>query len=63
MASAAAPPPIEGTPIDPPPAEVPGFAEKLDRTAVGGIGYRALRSYTHANDALLTSGTAYYMFL
>ena len=63
MASAAAPPPIVGTPIDPPPAEVPGFAEKLDRTTVGGIGYRALRRYSHANVALLTSGTAYYLFL
>lgn len=63
MASAAAPPPIVGTPIDPPPAEVPDFAEKLDRTAVGGIGYRALRRYSHANVALLTSGTAYYLFL
>lgn len=62
MASAAAPPPIVGTPIDPP-AEVPDFAEKLDRTAVGGIGYRALRRYSHANVALLTSGTAYYPFL
>ncbi len=63
MASAAAPPPIVGTPIDPPPAEVPDFVEKLDRTAVGGIGYRALRRYSHANVALLTSGTAYYLFL
>ena len=63
MASAAAPPPIVGTPIDPPPTEVPDFAEKLDRTAVGGIGYRALRRYSHANVALLTSGTAYYLFL
>jgi len=63
MASAAAPPPIVGTPIDPPPTEVPGFAEKLDRTVVGGIGYRALRRYSHANVALLTSGTAYYLFL
>ena len=63
MASAAAPPPIVGTPIDPPPAEVPAFAEKLDRTTVGGIGYRALRRYSHANVALLTSGTAYYLFL
>ena len=63
MASAAAPPPIVGTPIDPPPTEVPGFAEKLDRTSVGGIGYRALRRYSHANVALLTSGTAYYLFL
>src|SRR4051794_27605331 len=59
MASAAAPPPIAGTPIDPPPPEIPGFAEKLDRTAVGGTGYRALRRYSHANVALLTSGTAY----
>ncbi|WP_457207712.1 YihY/virulence factor BrkB family protein [Nocardioides sp. P5_C9_2] len=63
MASGAAPPPIAGTPIDPPPAAVPDFARKLDRTAVGGVGYRALRRYSHANVALLTSGTAYYLFL
>ncbi len=63
MASAAAPPPIVGTPIDPPPKEVPGFAEKLDRTTVGGISYRAMRRYSVANVGLLAAGSAYYLFL
>jgi membrane protein len=63
MTTDAAPPPILGTPIDPPPRKVPGYAETLDRTAVGGIGYRAMRRYSYANVGLLASGTAYYLFL
>ncbi len=63
MGSAAAPPPIIGTPIDPPPAEIPAFAEKLDQTAIGGIAYRTLRRYTYARVGLLAAGTAYFMFL
>ena len=63
MSSSAAPPPITGTPIDPPPVEVPGYAEKLDRTMVGGVAYRALRRYSHANVGLLANGTAYYLIL
>ncbi len=63
MGSAAAPPPIAGTPIDPPPAEVPAFAEKLDRTPVGAVLYRTLLRYTNAKVGLLASGTAYYLFL
>lgn len=63
MASHAAPPPIAGTTIDPPPADVPAFAERLDRTAVGGIGYRALRRYSNANVGLLAAGTAYFLLL
>ena len=63
MASAAAPPPIVGTPIDPPPKEVPAFATKLDSTTVGGIGYRAMRRYSFGNVGLLANGTAYYLFL
>jgi membrane protein len=63
MASAAAPPPIIGTPIDPPPGEVPAFAEKLDQSTVGGIAYRTLLRYTNARVGLLAAGTAYYMFL
>lgn len=63
MASAAAPPPISGTPIDPPQAEIPGFAEKLDRITVGGVGYRAMRRYAYANGGLLAAGTAYFLFL
>jgi membrane protein len=63
MTTDAAPPSILGTPIDPPPRKVPGYAETLDRTAVGGIGYRAMRRYSYANVGLLASGTAYYLFL
>lgn len=63
MAPAAAPPPIVGTPIDPPPKAVPAFATKLDRTTVGGIGYRAMRRYSFGNVGLLANGTAYYLFL
>ncbi len=63
MISAAAPPPIPGTPIDPPPGDVPGFAKKLDSTQVGGIAYRSLLRYSHANVGLLAAGTAYFMFL
>jgi membrane protein len=63
MAAAAAPPPIVGTPIDPPPREVPQYAERLDRTAAGGIAYRAITRYGYAHVGLLVSGTAYYLFL
>jgi membrane protein len=52
-----------GIPIDPPPTEVPAYAEKMDRTKVGGIAYRAWNRYSHANGGMLAVGTAYYMFL
>jgi membrane protein len=61
--TAAAPPPIPGTPIDPPPPEAPAYAGKLDRTAAGGVAYRALRRYSHANVGLLAAGTGYYLML
>jgi len=63
MASAAAPPPIDGTVIDPPPSDPPAFAQKLDQTTVGGVAYRAMIRYNYAKVGLLASGTAYYMFL
>ena len=63
MAAAAAPLPIVGTSIDPPPREVPRYAERLDRTAAGGIAFRAMRRYTYAHVGLLSSATAYYLFL
>jgi uncharacterized BrkB/YihY/UPF0761 family membrane protein len=63
MVSAAAPPPILGDPIDPPAKSVPRVAERLDRWAVGGIGYRAARRYSYANGGLLAAGTAYHLFL
>src|SRR4051812_23745714 len=63
MAAAAATPPIAGTTIDPPPREVPRYAERLDRTVLGGIAYRAMGRYTYAHVGLLSSGTAYYLFV
>jgi membrane protein len=63
MAAAAAPPPIVGTTIDPPPRQLPRYAERLDRTAAGGIAYRARARYAYAHVGLLVSGTAYYLFL
>jgi len=63
MPIAAAPPPITGVPTDPPPKDVPGYAEKLDQTAVGGIAYRAWQRYAHSNVGLLAAGTGYYLFL
>jgi membrane protein len=63
MGSAAAPPPIRGTAIDPPPAKVPKYAERLDSTAAGGVAYRTLRRYSYANVGLLANGTAYYLLL
>ena len=63
MAAAAAPPPIAGTSVDPPPHDVPAYAERLDRTVAGGIAYRAVRRYTYAHVGLLSSGTAYYLLL
>lgn len=59
----AAPPPIGGTAVDPPPKPVPSFAERLDRTALGAVAYRAMRRYSYANVGLLANGTAYYLFL
>ncbi len=63
MPIAAAPPPMTGVPTDPPPKDVPSYAEKLDKTAVGGIAYRAWQRYSHANVGLLAAGTGYYLFL
>lgn len=63
LESAAAPPPISGTRIDPPPPDVPNLVRRLDRSAVGAVAYRATRRYAHANTGLLSAGTAYYMFL
>ena len=61
--AAAAPRPITGTPVDPPPGDVPRFAERLDRTSAGGVAYRAMDRYLYAHGGLLSSGTAYYLFL
>jgi uncharacterized BrkB/YihY/UPF0761 family membrane protein len=61
--STAAPAPIVGEPIDPLPSPAPQVAERLDRSAVGGVAYRAARRYSYANAGLLAAGTAYYLLL
>ena len=62
--AAAAPPPITGIAIDPPPTEIPAYAEAIDeRSEVGGILLRAKTRYSYANVGLLASGTAYYLIL
>jgi membrane protein len=62
MASAA-PPPILGDPIDPPADSHSAVAARLERSAIGGIAYRAARRYTYANVGLLAAGTAYHLLL
>lgn len=60
----AAPPPIAGTPTDPPPKDVPGYAVKIDeKSRLGGILLRAQSRYSYAKVGLLASGTAYYLLL
>jgi uncharacterized BrkB/YihY/UPF0761 family membrane protein len=59
----AAPPPILGEPIDPPTKSVPPLADRVDRSALGGIAYRAVLRCSHANVWLLAAGTAYHLFL
>jgi uncharacterized BrkB/YihY/UPF0761 family membrane protein len=61
--AAAAPRPIAGTSVDPPPRGVPPYAERLDRFAAGGVAYRAMDRYLYAHAGLLSSGTAYYLFV
>ncbi len=63
MGSAAAPPPITGRAIDPPLTKVPKLAARLATTTAGGVAYRTLRRYSHANVGLLANGTAYYLLL
>jgi membrane protein len=67
MITGAAPPPIPGRIIDPPPKEAPKKVHELDAQSgvVGtgvGVGYRALLRFTHSLAALLAAGTAYYLF-
>lgn len=64
MTTSAAPPPITGIAIDPPPSEVAGIARAIDsRSSVGGVLVRAAGRYSYANVGLLSSGTAYYLLL
>ncbi len=64
MTQVAAPRPIDGIAIDPPPKDVPGYATAIDeRSEVGGIVLRAKGRYAYANVGLLAAGTAYYLLL
>lgn len=64
MTTAAAPPPIAGVAVDPPPSPIPGYAAVIDeRSDVGGILIRAKGRYAYANVGLLAAGTAYYLLL
>lgn len=63
MRPAAATTPIDGVPVDPPSRPVPPVVERLDRSRVGGVAYRAARRYSTANAGLMAAGTAYYLLL
>jgi len=68
MAIMTTPPPIPGTPLDPPPKAAPDKVRELEARegAVGtgvGIGYRAFARFSQAKATLLAAGTTYYMFL
>lgn len=64
MASIAAPPPIPGKQIDPPPKDPPQIVETIDeRSNVAGIAYRAFNRFSFAKATLLSAGTTYYLFL
>ncbi len=68
MVAIAAPPPIPGEPIDPPPKAAPEVVQDLDEaegaaTIAVGVGYRALIRFNYARSTLLAAGTTYYVFL
>ncbi|MEN8040546.1 MAG: YhjD/YihY/BrkB family envelope integrity protein [Actinomycetota bacterium] len=68
MTAIAANPPIPGTPLDPPPIEVPELIQNLDEgdDAVAeavGVVYRAVTRFNYARSAILAAGTTYYAFL
>ncbi len=62
--SMAAPPPIPGESVDPPPREVTETLAKIqDRTSLGAILYRAILRFNGAHSLLLAAGTTYFIFL
>lgn len=68
MSDIAAPPPIPGEPLDPPPKATPDLVQDLESgeggaTATVGVAYRALTRFNHARSTLLAAGTTYYVFL
>ncbi len=67
MTTIAAPPPVPGEVIDPPPKDVPDVVEKLEAKegavgTVAGVGYRAMSRYSFSKGGLLAAGTTYYLF-
>lgn len=64
MSAAAAPPPIPGEHIDPPPPSTDKLLHTIeDRSGAAGSGFRAFTRFTHARASLLAAGTTYYIFL
>jgi membrane protein len=64
MSTAAAPPPIPGEHIDPPPPSTEKLLHTIeDRSGVAGSGFRAFTRFTNARASLLAAGTTYYIFL
>lgn len=61
MAAVASPPPIPGTPIDPPPNDPPEIVQ--GKGSLAGIAYRAYSRFSSAKATLLAAGTTYYLFL
>lgn len=61
---AAAPPPIPGDRIDPPPKSPAKTLSAIeDRSHAAGTGFRAFTRFTDAKASLLAAGTTYYIFL
>jgi membrane protein len=68
MASIAAPPPIPGEPIDPPPKAPPEAIQAMEDaegsiTDAIGLGYRVFARFNYARATFLAAGTTYYTFL
>lgn len=64
MSTTAAPPPIPGEHIDPPLKSPAAALRKVEeRSEVAGVGFRLFMRFTFARAALLSAGTAYYLFL
>ena len=64
----AAPGPIPGRAIDPPPRPAPELVHRLDDAegatgVLAGAGYRAFARFSFARATLLAAGTTYYVFL
>jgi membrane protein len=62
--SMAAPPPIPGEPVDPPPRSAGRTLDAIrGRTQTGGTLYRAFLRFTGSHGLLVSAGTTYYLFL